>query len=93
MGNETLKTLKMYFWTLISVVVLAVSIEIVTSQPSSCGHLFEWNFDETSKIKSGSIRFLLEEKFNVDDLELEVVFAFLEFPIFVRKFFWFHVKR
>ena len=74
--------------------MLAVSIEIVKSQPSSCGNLFEWNHDESNKVKSGSIRFLLEKKFNFDDLELEVVFAFPEFPIFVRKsFFLFRVKR
>jgi hypothetical protein len=55
---------------------------IKKGQTSSCGNLFEWNHDESNKVKSGTIEFLLENDF--EDLELEVVFAFPEFPIFVE---------
>lgn len=70
--------------------MLTISIQPLKGQAFSCGNMFEWNHDESNRIKSGSIQFLLEDKFDFEDLECEVVFAFKEFPIYVSKLFAFN---
>ena len=68
----------MYFLKLFLLAIFFETWPISNAESPNCSNIFHFNYDETNRIESGSLQFLLEEKYNFKDVKIEVVFGFKE---------------
>jgi hypothetical protein len=66
---------KMHFLKLFLLAIFFETWQASNAENPNCEDVFHFNYE------SGSLQFLLEEKYNFDDVEIEVVFGFKNFPV------------
>ena len=71
----------MYFLKIFLLAIFFETWQASNAESPNCEDVFHFNYDETNRIESGSLQFLLEEKYNFEDVEIEVVFGFKNLPV------------